>query len=77
MSSDPLQLENFCEALAAQMKIPAVKPDDDLFELGVDSIAFVSFMNHLNERLGTSLPVSAIFERPTVRDIVQYALESR
>jgi len=51
----------FCDVLEAG----PVRPDDDFFDLGGDSLRVVNLMAAIETNFGVSLPVSAILEAPT------------
>lgn len=42
---------------------------DDFFEVGGDSLTAVRMVSELNHKLGTTLPVQAVFEAPTIKDL--------
>lgn len=43
-----------------------VEPDQDLLEMGIDSLAAVQIRTVLEEELGLSLPINLIYSRPTL-----------
>jgi amino acid adenylation domain-containing protein/non-ribosomal peptide synthase protein (TIGR01720 family) len=45
---------------------------DDFFELGGHSLLAAQVVARINERLETALPISAIFERPTIADMAEH-----
>jgi acyl carrier protein len=49
----------------------AVGPDDDLFDLGFDSLLIVKTAARVRERLGTDPPLSAYFDAGTVADLAR------
>ena len=49
----------------------AVRPDDDLFDLGFDSLLIVKAAARVRERLGADPPLSAYFDAGTVADLAQ------
>jgi acyl carrier protein len=54
------------ELWAKLLKLDKVGIDDDLFDLGADSITFVLASSSLSEALGVEAPVSLLFDAPTV-----------
>lgn len=53
---------------AAATVVPA---DQGLFELGVDSLAALDLRTHLEQLLGTPLPVTLVFQYPTIDALTQ------
>ncbi len=49
-----------------------LKPQQRLFDAGLNSLAAVELMNHLQASLGHPLPVTLIFDYPTVEDLSEY-----
>lgn len=59
---------------AEELKLSHVQPDDDFFQLGGHSLSALRVIRRINERVGLTLSVSAIFEVATPRGLVQRAL---
>ncbi|HUM02520.1 MAG TPA: amino acid adenylation domain-containing protein [Thermoanaerobaculia bacterium] len=51
---------------AELLEIPEVRADDDFFDLGGHSLLATQVVARLREACGISLPISAVFEEPTV-----------
>jgi len=49
-----------------------LKPQDRLFETGLDSIGAVDLMNILQNSLGRSLPSTLVFDYPTIESLSDY-----
>jgi amino acid adenylation domain-containing protein len=54
------------ELVAGMMKLPTVDPNRSLFELGATSLTMVSLQRQIANRLGRTIGLQQIFERPTV-----------
>jgi amino acid adenylation domain-containing protein len=54
------------------LDVARVKPDDDFFALGGDSLAACRVVGAVAERLGVELPVHALFEERTVARVARY-----
>ena len=67
------------ESLAAiWSRVLSVEPigvDDDFFDLGGDSLRALEMVSLLEERLGTELPLQAVFDAPTVADLARRVLQ--
>lgn len=59
--------EAFCKALACDQ----VAPDDDFFDLGGHSIKAVMLSSVLRRALGVEVPILAVFDHPTPRQLAQ------
>lgn len=51
--------------------IENIKKDDDFFEIGGNSLVAVQLFDELKNRLGVGLPLSALFEAPTIEQIAK------
>jgi aryl carrier-like protein len=58
--------ESLAEALYMAKADMAV--DGKFVDIGLDSIIAVEWMNTVNTRYGTSLPVAAVYEHPTIHE---------
>ncbi len=67
-------LSDFVQETAAKVRGSEKKPDINLplMEQGFDSLMAVELRNRLKDSLERSLPVSLLFNYPTIRDIVSY-----
>ena len=54
----------------------AIDPDANFFDLGGDSLLATQLVSRLRERLGVELPISALFERPTVRRLAELVAQA-
>ncbi len=70
-------LSDFVRETAAKVTGSDKKPDMNLplMEQGFDSLMAVELRNRLKDSLERSLPVSLLFNYPTIRDIVNYLLD--
>ncbi|WP_186001748.1 non-ribosomal peptide synthetase [Corallococcus sp. Z5C101001] len=62
----PLE-EQLAQAFARVLGLPSVGIDDDFFERGGHSLLAVRLMADLRARTGMTVPLSALFQGPTVR----------
>ncbi|MFL6113403.1 MAG: amino acid adenylation domain-containing protein [Catenulispora sp.] len=53
------------------MKRDAVSVHDDFFAAGGNSLIAVGLINKINRRLGTSIPLQALFESPTIEKLAR------
>ncbi|MFB7241918.1 amino acid adenylation domain-containing protein [Streptomyces populi] len=65
--SDPVAA--LCELAARVLEVPAVAPDDNFFDRGGHSVLAVRLAKAVRDDWGMSLPVRAIFERPTMAEL--------
>ena len=54
------------QLVADMLKLPTVDPNRSLFELGATSLTMVSLQRRIANRLGRTIGLQQIFERPTV-----------
>ncbi|MES5823616.1 non-ribosomal peptide synthetase [Streptomyces sp. RG80] len=57
----------WCETLG----VAAVRPDDDFFDLGGNSLSVVRTVTRLRERLAAEIPLAALLEEPTARGFAE------
>ena len=57
------------EIWAEVLRIPKVGAHDDFFELGGHSLLAVQLFARMEDRLGAKLPLNALFETPTLREM--------
>jgi amino acid adenylation domain-containing protein len=74
--------ESELEALVAEiwsdvLAVPAVGLDDNYFDLGGTSMSIQAVQQRLQRALGTRLPVTALYEYPTVRRLAEALAEVR
>jgi lauroyl/myristoyl acyltransferase/acyl carrier protein len=70
-----LDLEHYLtELFEGALGVHPVGREENFFALGGDSLVFVNLLVTLENRLGRSLPIDALAERPTIADMLQ-ALE--
>ena len=49
-----------------------IRPQQGLFDVGLNSLAAVELMNHLETSLGHSLPPTLVFDYPTIESLAEY-----
>lgn len=62
-------------AFARVLQRESVRPDDDFFELGGDSIMAVALTLEIEEATGIRLPTTALFDAPSVAGLTQLISE--
>lgn len=53
------------------LKVPDVAMEDDFFDLGGDSLTAMNFASLLEEKFGRDLPLTLLFDAPTLREMEQ------
>jgi acyl carrier protein len=75
---EPAAIQTDILALFAEvLKRHGIRPDDDFFDLGGDSLNAVNVMAAIEAKCDVSLPVSAILEAPTARLLALLVDEAR
>jgi hypothetical protein len=70
-------LEIIQQTWAEILRIDAVGPDDDFFELGGNSLIVANALAQLGARVGLELPMRTLFEAPTPAEMVEVIDELR
>jgi thioesterase domain-containing protein/acyl carrier protein len=65
---DPLE-HQLLEIWRDVLQVRAIDPDDDFFDSGGHSLLAVSLFARIENEMGIRLPLSTIFESPTVREL--------
>jgi acyl carrier protein len=68
---EPAVVEVLLDIVRDLLESDAVQPDDDLFDLGVDSLVIVKTAARVRERLGVDPPLAAYFDAGTVAELAQ------
>lgn len=56
---------------AEVLQYEKIKPEDNFFEIGGDSLMVMMMLYRLNDELQIELPPTAIFENPTLREFCE------
>jgi acyl transferase domain-containing protein len=72
-SIEPLQFQ-ILQIWRAVLGFETLSIDDDFFEIGGDSLAAMELMAKLNDDLGVDLPISVLFDYPTINDLASHLL---
>ncbi|WP_262975329.1 non-ribosomal peptide synthetase [Pseudoalteromonas piscicida] len=67
----PLQTQ-LAQQFACRLQVGGVCLDDNFFNLGGHSLLAMRLVGDINQHLQLNLPLSALFEHPTVRGLSQY-----
>jgi phthiocerol/phenolphthiocerol synthesis type-I polyketide synthase E len=70
-TADPYVAEVVREVFVAAFGHEAIRDDDDFFELGGNSLVAASLTDELRTRLGREVPMSLLFDQPTVGGLVE------
>ncbi|GAB3489892.1 type I polyketide synthase [Amycolatopsis cihanbeyliensis] len=57
--------------------VPSVRPEDDFFELGGNSLVAVQLIAQIREATGVRLPLRSVFDTPTVAEMTATVAELR
>jgi amino acid adenylation domain-containing protein len=57
------------------LRLPAIEVDEDLFELGCDSLQALRLLGRVRVELGVELPLRELHERPTIAQLAARAVE--
>lgn len=67
----PGEVAVLAELWAEALGLPDVRPDDDFFELGGDSLTAVQLVSRIQDRFATAISVADLFGRPTPARLVE------
>ena len=73
MLDQKLLSEELCQELAGIMKLPSIGPEDDLLDLGIDSLSALRFFEILNQKLNREISIASLFEYPSVKELLEMA----
>jgi amino acid adenylation domain-containing protein len=59
------------------LNVPTVGFDDNFFDLGGDSLLLVTVHSHLQKALHTQMPVTDLFEFPTIRKLAKHLSQAK
>jgi len=68
-------IQDLVEQVTGYKGVQQIPVDKPLMDLGVDSLMAVEVRNRLAESINDSLPVSLIFDYPTIDKITRYILK--
>ena len=74
VEEDPLLIElvQICREFAKERKVGA---DDNLFEIGISSLALIEIVLAIDERHSGKLDISDLFDHPTLREVAVFIKE--
>jgi amino acid adenylation domain-containing protein len=58
-----------CALVTEVLAVPEVRPSDNIFELGGNSVAAAKLAGRIRKELGVSVPMRAVFETETLSDL--------
>ena len=73
----PLSVEGLTEVWRDLLGIPAIRPDDNFFDLGGHSILAAQMFARIKDRYGINQPVSALLDSPTVSQLYQRLAQAK
>ncbi|MGM9427158.1 amino acid adenylation domain-containing protein [Hydrogenophaga sp. MI9] len=74
---DAALMETLTQLWAEVLGHEEIAPDAKFFDLGGDSLLATQLVSRLRARLGVDLPISALFDRPTVRGLAHLVASAR
>ncbi|HEX5739234.1 MAG TPA: amino acid adenylation domain-containing protein [Hydrogenophaga sp.] len=77
VAPDALLLDTLTRLWTDVLGHDAIEPDANFFDLGGDSLLATQLVSRLRARLGIELPISALFEAPTVRGVARLVIQAR
>ena len=60
------------QIVASALKLERIEPDQNLFELGADSLDFVTIVNHLEREMGVRPKIADLYYRPTIAGLIKH-----
>lgn len=73
------ELEDLVASICASvlgMNKQGIQADDQLFEIGINSLNMITIQMHLKEALQRDIPLASLFEHATISGIAQYLQQS-